>query len=88
MPAPLVDLAPIRAALAAGELVLTPNQRLARGIEQAWGQELAATGTRVWERPRLYALEHWFERIWQELRDAAFAPALAGTVASAAVETR
>lgn len=88
MPAPLVDLAPIRAALAAGELVLTPNQRLARAIEQTWGQELAATGTLVWERPRAYALEHWFERMWQELRDAAFAPALAGTVASAAVETR
>ncbi len=88
MPAPLVDLAPVRAALAAGELVLTPNQRLARGIEQTWGQELAATGTLVWERPRVYALEHWCERNWQELRDAAFGPALAGTVASAAVETR
>ncbi|TAL08435.1 MAG: hypothetical protein EPO03_03560, partial [Porticoccaceae bacterium] len=88
MPSPLVDLAPVRAALAAGELVLTPNQRLARGIEQTWGRELAAAGTLVWERPRVYALEHWCERNWQELRDAAFAPALAGTVASAAVETR
>ena len=68
MPAPLVDLAPIRAALAAGELVLTPNQRLARGIEQTWGRELAAAGTLVWERPRVYALEHWCERNWQELR--------------------
>ena len=88
MPAPRADLAPLRAALAAGELVLTANQRLARALEESLGQELAAAGTPVWDRPRLYALEHWFEHSWQMLRDAAFAPALAGTVASAAVETR
>lgn len=83
-----VDIAPLRPALAAGELILTANQRLARAVEQAWAQERIAAGAATWARPRVQALEAWFERQWQELRDTAFAPALAGTLASTAVEQR
>lgn len=85
---PPADLGPLRPALDAGELILTANQRLARALEQAWGAELAAAGGHTWRRPRIHALEHWFEGRWQELRDAAFEPALAGTPAAPAVELR
>lgn len=88
MSTPLVDIAPLRPALAAGDLILTGNQRLARAVEQAWGQERIAAGATSWARPRVQALESWFEGQWQALRDAAFAPALAGTLTSAAVEQR
>lgn len=83
-----VDIAPLRPALTDGELILTANQRLARAVEQAWAQERIAAGETAWARPRVQALESWFERQWQELRDAAFEPALAGTLASAAVQQR
>src|SRR5690606_38375297 len=83
-----VDIAPLRPALAGGELILTADQRLARAVEQAWAQERIAAGDTAWTRPRVQALESWFERQWQELRDAAFEPALDGTLVSTAVEQR
>lgn len=82
---PPADITPLRPALEAGELVLTANQRLARALEQAWCPAGAAGG-QVWERPRIHALDHWFARQWQELRDAAFAPALDAVLATPAVE--
>lgn len=88
MSTPLIDLTPLRPALAAGELILTANQRLARTVEQAWADQRLAAGEIRWVRPRVQALEAWIERQYQELRDAAFEPALAGTLANAAVEQR
>ncbi len=88
MPSPPADIVSLRPALVARELILTANQRLARALEQSWAAEQDAIGRTAWERPRIYALEHWFNTQWERLRDAAFPPALAASPANLAVEQR
>ena len=88
MRTPLIDLAPLGSALVAGELILTANQRLARAVEQTWADQRLAAGEIRWARPRVQALDAWIESQYQQLRDAAFEPALVGTLANAAVEQR
>ena len=53
------DIVPLAANLAAGDLILTPNHRLARCIRQAWGQHLAGSGKQCWVTPAVMSLEHW-----------------------------
>ena len=77
---PLFDITPLHHALAQGQLVLTPNQRLARAIQQAWALHWNQQGKKTWDPAPVYAIDHWFASCWQDLRDAAFEPALTGTL--------
>lgn len=55
-------------------LILTPNQRLRRKILQAWGIYQQSLGKTVWQGPRIFALEQWFEHCWQSLQYRAYEP--------------
>lgn len=79
---PLFDLGQLHGAIAAGDLVLTANRRLARSILAAWGQHCQAQGAAVWPRPPVHALDDWFTERWQELLDRGYPPALAGGMAT------
>ena len=78
---PLFDITPLHHALAQGQLILTPNQRLARAIQQAWALHWNQQGKKTWDPAPVYAIDHWLASCWQDLRDAAFEPALIGTLA-------
>lgn len=84
--APLFDITPLQDALAQGQLILTPNQRLARAIQQAWGLSCHQQGKSTWFQAPVYALDHWLSACWQDLRDAAFQPALTGNLVSEHLE--
>ncbi len=79
---PLFDIAHLRRPLAAGDLVLTANRRLARSVLAAWGQHCQTQGAEVWPQPPVYALDDWFAECWQALLDRGYPPALAGTIAN------
>ncbi|MBQ0799532.1 MAG: PD-(D/E)XK nuclease family protein [Porticoccaceae bacterium] len=78
---PLFDITPLQYALAQGQFILTPNQRLARAIQQAWGLNWCQQGKKTWDPAPVYAIDHWLASCWQDLRDATFEPALIGTLA-------
>ncbi|MEH6638513.1 MAG: PD-(D/E)XK nuclease family protein [Porticoccaceae bacterium] len=78
---PLFDITPLQHALTQGQLILTPNQRLARAVQQAWGLHWNQQGKKTWGPAPVYAIDHWLASCWQDLRDAAFEPALIGTLA-------
>lgn len=61
----LYDISELLDPLAQGVTVLTPNQRLARHILAQWDSRQAATGREAWERPAVFALQHWLERQWE-----------------------
>lgn len=75
-PKPLFDIRPLQSALARGQLILTPNQRLARAIQQAWGLHCRERGKSSWKQAPVYAIDHWLEACWQDLRDSGFEPVL------------
>ena len=67
----LFDVEPLRAAVAAGHLLLTPNRRLASRIRTALiaaaRADVAEGGATVVRTPAVLALSDWLERSWQEL---------------------
>jgi ATP-dependent helicase/nuclease subunit B len=63
---PLIDINLFRDAIQRDNLILTPNQRLAAKINDAWGQ---AVGVSVWRAPRVYSIDHWLRYCWDELQD-------------------
>ena len=66
---PLVDITPFCAAIEAEQLIVTSNQRLAAKITQAWGERMASNNKTVWKAPRVFAIDHWLARCWEELQD-------------------
>ncbi len=63
---PLIDIRLFRDAIERDCLILTPNQRLAAKINDAWCH---AVGKAVWRAPRVYAIDHWLKYCWDELQD-------------------
>ncbi len=63
----LFDVQPIMGALAAGQLILTPNQRLASRIRTAYAITCSEQGQKVVETPAVYSLTQWVDRCWQRL---------------------
>ena len=63
-----VDIAPIRAALERGDLVLTHSLRLAREVRHAFAAaQISRDGEAgVTLAPRAMPLEAWFESLWRE----------------------
>ena len=82
---PLFDIGPLREDLGNGALILTPNNRLASKIRQAWGLCQYSRAPN-WSAPEVYALEHWIHEQWLRCCDAGFIEALAGSGVSAAIE--
>jgi probable DNA repair protein len=69
MPAPisLFDISALEQALDQQTLVLTPNQRLASRIINAYGIAKARHGAAVVDRPQVLAIDHWLDQCWQQL---------------------
>ena len=63
----LFDVEPIFEPLARGQLILTPNQRLASRICAAYVIACAEQGQPVVDRPAVYSLNNWIDRCWQHL---------------------
>lgn len=81
-PAPLFDITPLLPFITQKQLILTPNQRLARAIHQAWGLYCQKNGHYSWPEIPIYAISHWFRACWQDLRDCSYEPALRASPAS------
>ena len=60
----LFDIAPLAAEIEAGSLILTPNNRLASKMLDAWGLQ---QGQQAWRLPAIYAIENWITEQWQQL---------------------
>lgn len=75
---PLFSPDTIKDAIESGHLILTPNFRLARKIEEAWQLDQIQSGIKSWLRPNILALEGWFDQLWHQLLDSAYDRALAG----------
>lgn len=82
---PLFDIGPLREDLGNGALILTPNNRLASKIRQAWGFSQHSC-TLHWSAPEVYALEQWVHEQWLRCCDAGFIEAAAGSGLSTAME--
>ena len=64
----LIDINLFREPLEAGNLILTPNHRLAAQIAQSWAVEMRQHKA-VWMAPRVYSIDHWLRHCWDELQD-------------------
>jgi ATP-dependent helicase/nuclease subunit B len=56
----------VTAALQAGALLVTANQRLARHLVAEYADWQRAQGAQVWEAPDIQSWPAWLERCWQE----------------------
>ncbi|MDC0011492.1 hypothetical protein OAE20_07070, partial [Porticoccaceae bacterium] len=68
----LIDISLFRDAIDRDCLILTPNQRLAAKIIQAWGEQISQNSTQTcsaWKQPRVYSVDHWLRACWDELQD-------------------
>jgi ATP-dependent helicase/nuclease subunit B len=68
----LIDISLFRDAIQRDCLILTPNQRLAAKIIQAWGEQVSddlSQNCAAWKQPRVYSVDHWLKACWDELQD-------------------
>ena len=63
----LFDVGALADQLAKGQLVLTPNQRLASRIQVAYAIHCQTLGQRVLDAPNVYSLNSWIARNWETL---------------------
>ena len=66
-PITFFDVEPIAQQLANGLLLLTPNQRLASRISNAYAVFCAKNGHKVVVAPAVQSLEHWLDQCWEQL---------------------
>ncbi len=69
----LFNIEALQPYLQPGNLVLTPNQRLAAKIHQAYGLHQHHNGVSAWLTPAIKPLKGWLEECWLNLQDAGFA---------------
>jgi probable DNA repair protein len=62
----LFDIEHLKALLHSGYCVLTPNYRMARGINAAWNQQQQEQGTGTWRSANIAPLEAWLQEKWLE----------------------
>ena len=68
----LINISLFRDAIERDCLILTPNQRLAAKIIQAWGEQISddpSQNCAAWRQPRVYSVDHWLRACWDELQD-------------------
>ena len=58
---------PVRAALASGAVVVTPNKRMARHLVALHDREQRADGRAVWPAPTIVPWSAWLERLWLDV---------------------
>ncbi len=80
------DVKPIWQPLVDGQLILTPNQRLASRIRSAYAIACAEKGATVVEAPEVYSISQWIDRCWQQLLVSAHPLALSVKTLSATQE--
>lgn len=68
------DLTPLEPRLQSGQLVLTPNFRLARRIREEWNARQLDRGLASWPTAPVYALESWLLQCWQRAVDTGLTP--------------
>lgn len=61
------DVQPIMAPLQGGQLILTPNQRLASHIRSAYAISSRELGQNVVQAPAVFSLAQWLDQCWQQL---------------------
>ncbi|MDE1460762.1 PD-(D/E)XK nuclease family protein [Spartinivicinus poritis] len=71
----LFDISGLESALKQGELILTPNRRMTAKIQAAYAAQQTAAHHQAWPTPRVMAIEHWLQSLWQRLADSNFQPA-------------
>ena len=59
--------APVRAAIASGAIVVTPNKRMARHLVALYDREQRAAGRVVWPSPTILPWSAWLERLWLDV---------------------
>lgn len=62
------NIEPLAPYLATGDLVLTPNFRLARQVKAEWDRSQAAEEHRHWPAASVMPLEQWLLQQWRDLR--------------------
>lgn len=83
---PLFDISSLKEEIERGVQILTPNQRLASKIRQAWGIAQQQQNQSCWARPAVDAIESWLDEQWQRCLDLGYPPAAAGYPATPEVE--
>ncbi len=61
----LVTLVALQQYIDRGDIILTPNLRLARRIKQEWDAARAAAGDKVWPALAVYPIENWLLDQWR-----------------------
>ena len=79
----LFDVRPLWEPLTSGQLILTPNQRLASRIRSAFAIASAEAGNNVVFTPAVYSINQWIEQCWLDLLMNADPRATSVTVLSA-----
>lgn len=79
----LFDVRPLWEPLTSGQLILTPNQRLASRIRSAFAIASAEAGDNVVFTPAVYSINQWIEQCWLDLLMNADPRATSVTVLSA-----
>lgn len=64
---PLFDIEPLLPAIESGATILTPNNRLASKMLDAWGVIQQQQGNLAWKMPAIFAIENWISEYWQQL---------------------
>ncbi len=82
----LFDVGPLWQSLISGQLILTPNQRLASRIRSAFAIAASEAGHDVVFTPAVYSLNQWLDQCWLDLLMNADPLALDVTVLSATQE--
>lgn len=59
------DIAGLLGYLESDQVILTPNQRLARRIRLAWGRRQVEQGHGCWNSPRVMSLEQWWQHCYE-----------------------
>jgi len=65
---------PVRIAIAAGAVVVTPNKRMARHLVALHDREQRAEGHTVWPAPTIVPWSAWLERLWLDVLSASCHP--------------
>jgi probable DNA repair protein len=67
---PLFLIETLQAEIDANELILTPNLRLTNKILQACHQHQEQQGISIYQTPRIFSIDAWFNHCWQQIQTA------------------